>query len=218
MRRSTARPHAPLALALWLDPEWIAFFAVPTPDAGLVPDAAAVIGFGLAFGLGFLLDRRRDLLARIAGASPAYLVVALASGAWAWMLAGGPVITPMVEPNAAKALAAGVTALAIYASAFAAMGLCLRFLSGHSPVRRYLADSSYWVYIVHLPLVMLAQVWVQDWPGPWWVKLAGVSGGVLAVCLISYELLVRHGFLGGWLNGRRVPRRRAADPVALPAE
>ena len=209
---------APLALALWLDPEWIAFFAVPTPDAGLVPDAAAVIGFGLAFGLGFLLDRRRDLLARIAGAAPAYLIVALASGGWAWMLAGGPVITPMVEPNAAKALAAGVTALAIYASAFAAMGLCLRFLSGHSPVRRYLADSSYWVYIVHLPLVMLAQVWVQDWPGPWWVKLAGVSGGVLAVCLISYELLVRHGFLGGWLNGRRVPRRRAADPVALPAE
>ena len=125
----------------------------------------------------------------------------------------------MVEPTASKALAAGVVALAVYASALAAMGLCLRFLSGVSAVRRYLADASYWVYILHLPLVMLAQVWIQDWTGPWWVKLAGVSGGVFAVCLITYELLVRHSFMGRWLNGRRVPwRRPVAEPLPAPAE
>ncbi|MBX9460374.1 MAG: acyltransferase family protein [Brevundimonas sp.] len=210
---------APLALALWLDPKWIAFFAVPTPDEGLVPDAGALVGFGLAFGLGFLLDRRRDLLDRIAAWSPLFLAVAIASGVWAWRLAGGPSIAPMSEPTAAKALAAGVVALAVYASALAATGLCLRFLSGVSPARRYLADASYWVYILHLPLVMLAQVWVQDWTGPWWAKLAGVSLGVLAVCLITYELLVRHSFMGRWLNGRRVPwRRPAAEPAVVPAE
>ena len=83
----------------------------------------------------------------------------------------------------------------------------------------YLADASYWVYILHLPLVMLAQVWIQDWTGPWWLKLAGVSGGVFAVCLITYELLVRHSFMGRWLNGRRIPwRRRTAAPVPVPAE
>jgi hypothetical protein len=62
---------------------------------------------------------------------------------------------------------------------------------------------------------MLAQVWVQDWAGPWWLKLAGVSLGVLAVSLLTYELMVRHGVLGRWLNGRRVPWRRSA---ATPAE
>ena len=209
----------PLAVALWLDPAWIAFFAVPTPDEGLVPDTAALVGFGLAFALGFLLDRRRDLLDRIAAWSPLFLIVAAAAGAWAWTLAGGPNIAPMVEPTAAKALAAGVVALAVYASALAAMGLCLRFLSGVSPIRRYLADASYWVYILHLPLVMLAQVWVQDWAGPWWVKLAGVSLGVFGVCLITYELMVRHTFMGRWLNGHRVPwRRPAVRPLPAPAE
>lgn len=209
----------PLAVALWLDPAWIAFFAVPTPDEGLVPDAAALVGFGLAFALGFLLDRRRDLLDRIAAWSPLFLIVAIAAGVWAWGLAGGPSIVPMAEPTAAKALAAAVVALAVYASALAAMGLCLRFLSGVSRVRRYLADASYWVYILHLPLVMLAQVWIQDWPGPWWLKLAGVSAGVFAVGLITYELLVRHSFMGRWLNGRRVPwRRPAAQPLPAPAE
>ena len=208
---------APLALALYLDPKWIAFFAVPTPDAGLVPHTAALVGFGLAFGLGFLLDRRRDLLERIAGWSPLFLIVALIAGVAAYGLAGGPNLEPMAELTDQKAIAAAVTALAVYASAFAVMGLCLRFLSGHSPVRRYLADASYWVYILHLPLVMLAQVWVQDWAGPWWLKLGGVSLGVFAVCLITYELLIRHGFMGRWLNGRRVPWRRARSE-ATPAE
>lgn len=210
---------APLALALWLDPAWIAFFAVPTPDEGLVPDAAALVGFGLAFGLGFLLDRRRDLLDRIAARAPLFLVMAVISGVAAWSLAGGPRLVPMVEPTADKALAAAVTAFAVYSSALAAIGLCLRCLSGRSPVRRYLADASYWIYILHLPLVMLAQVWVKDWPGPWWAKLAGVSLGVFAVCLVTYELLVRHSFLGRFLNGRRVPWRRGPQgAAAVPAE
>ena len=209
---------APLAFALWRDPAWIPFFAVPTPDAGLAPNTAALVGFGLAFGLGFLLDRRRDLLDRIARWSPLYLVVAVAAGVGAWTLAGGPRLAPMVEPTADKAIAAAVTALAVYASALAAVGLCLKFLSGRSATRRYLADASYWIYILHLPLVMLAQVLVQDWPGPWWVKLAGVSAGVFILCLGSYELVVRHSVVGRWLNGRRIPRGRRADPVSVPAE
>lgn len=210
---------APLALAMWLDPKWVAFFAVPTPDEGLVPDTAALVGFGLAFAVGFLIDRRRDLLVRIARWSPLFLIVALVSGVAAYLLAGGPRLAPMVEATPDKAVVAAVVALAVWSSALAAMGLCLRFLSGHSPVRRYLADASYWIYILHLPLVMLAQVWVQDWPGPWWIKLAGVSIGVFGVCLASYELLIRHGVMGKWLNGRRVPWRKPRPaPVAAAAE
>lgn len=210
---------APLALAFWLDPKWIAFFAVPTPDAGVVPHTAALVGFGLAFAVGFLLDRRRDLLPRIAGWSPVYLIVAVASGVWAYILADGPDITPMAEPTVAKAVAAAVVALAVYSSALAAMGLCLKFLSGYSAVRRYLADASCWIYILHLPLVMLAQVWIQDWNVHWAIKLGGVSLGVFAVCLITYELMVRHTFIGKWLNGRRVPwRKPASPPVLAPAE
>lgn len=205
---------APLALALWLEPNWIAFFGIPTPDAGLVPETSALVGFGLAFGMGILLDRRRDLLAKIEGWTPVYLGLALGAGTTALMLSGGPtpVLTPMTDP-AAKALAAAAFGVATYASMFAVVGLALRFWSGHSAVRRYLADASYWIYIVHLPLVMAAQVVVQGWALVWPVKLAIVVVGVMAVSLASYELMVRHGVMGRWLNGRRVPWRRAR-PVA----
>ncbi len=210
---------APLALALWFEPNWIAFFGIPTPDAGLVPESSALVGFGLAFGVGVLLDRRRDLLKRMEVWTPAWLGLALGAGTTALMLSGGPapVLTPMIDP-ATKAMTAAAFAVATYASMFAVVGLALRFWSGHSALRRYLADASYWIYIVHLPLVMAAQVVVKDWPLVWPIKLMIVTVGVMAVCLASYELMVRHGFMGRWLNGRRVPWRKARVSVPVAAE
>lgn len=210
---------APLALALWFTPDWIPFFGVPTPDKGFAPNAAALTAFGSAFAFGVLLDRRRDLLGRIERLWPVFTVVALAAGAAALGLAGGPVpsLAPLGDPQL-KAPAAAVYALGVFASTLAVTALSLRFLSGWSPVRRYLADASYWVYIVHLPLVMVGQVLLLDASWPWFAKLGAVVAGVMAVSLLSYELGVRHSFMGRWLNGRRVPWRCAARPVPVPAE
>jgi glucan biosynthesis protein C len=208
----------PLAVAFWLKPAWSAFFGIPTPDTGLVPNAVALTAFGVAFGFGVMLDRRRDLLGRIANLWPVFTVVGLGAGAGAYVLTGGPVIRlePVTVP-ALKAATACLYAFAVYATTLAAVALSLRFASGHSTVRRYLADASYWVYIVHLPLVMAGQVLLLDAPWPWFVKLAAVVAGVLAISLITYELVVRHTFMGRWLNGRRVPWRKPT-PALVPAE
>jgi hypothetical protein len=210
---------APLALAFWLAPNWTPFFGIPTPDTALVPNPVALTAFGTAFGLGFLLDRRRDLLSRIERLWPVFTVVALGVGPAAFIMAGGPVpdLAPVTAPNL-KAPLAAVMALAVFASTFAALSLALRFASGYSAVRRYLADASYWIYIVHLPLVMVGQILVINQTWPWFVKLGGVIAGTMAVSLLSYELLVRHTFVGRWLNGRRVPWRRPPQPALAPAE
>ena len=83
---------------------------------------------------------------------------------------------------------------------------------------RYLSDASYWTYLIHLPLVMAAQVLVLDLTAPWWAKMGLVVVAVTAVCLITYELLVRHTFIGKALNGRRVPWRKPTEPALQPAE
>lgn len=210
---------APLALAFWLAPNWIPFFGIPTPDTGLVPNPVALTAFGSAFGLGFLLDRRRDLLSRIERLWPVFTVAALVVGAAAMIMVGGPVpeLVPVTDPGL-KAPLAAVMALAVFASTFAALSLALRFASGYSAVRRYLSDASYWVYIVHLPLVMVGQILVINLTWPWFVKLTVVIAGTMAVSLLTYELLVRHTFVGRWLNGRRVPWRRRPEPALAPAE
>ncbi|MDP3803187.1 acyltransferase family protein [Brevundimonas sp.] len=210
---------APLALAFWLAPNWTPFFGIPTPDTGLVPNATALTAFGTAFALGFLLDRRRDLLVRIERLWPVFTVVALGVGAAAMVMAGGPVpdLAPVTDPEL-KAPLAAVMALAVFASTFAVLSLALRFASGHSVVSRYLADSSYWVYIVHLPLVMVGQILVVNETWPWFVKFGAVIGGTMAISLLTYELLVRHSFVGRWLNGRRVPWRRQREAEFAAAE
>ena len=210
---------APLALAFWLAPGWTPFFGIPTPDTGLVPNAVALTAFGSAFGLGVLLDRRRDLLGRIERLWPVFTVMGVGVGTAALIMVGGPVpdLAPVTE-TALKARLAAVMALAVFASTFAVLSLALRFASGHSAVRRYLADASYWVYIVHLPLVMVGQILVVNQIWPWFIKFGVVIGGTLTISLLTYELLVRHSFVGGWLNGRRVAWHRASEPELAPAE
>ena len=210
---------APLAVAFWFAPNWTPFFGIPTPDTGLVPNATALTAFGTAFGLGFLLDRRRDLLVRIERLWPVFTVVALGVGTAAMVMVGGPVpeLAPVTDPEL-KAPLAAIMALAVFASTFAVLSLALRFASGYSAVRRYLADSSYWVYIVHLPLVMVGQILVVNETWPWFVKFGVVAGGTMAISLLTYELLIRHSFVGGWLNGRRIPRGRRRDAELSPAE
>lgn len=210
---------APLALAFWQAPNWMPFFGIPTPDTGLVPNVTALTAFGSAFGLGFLLDRRRDLLDRIERLWPVFTLAALGAGVTALIMVGGPVpdLTPVADP-AVKAPLAAIMAFAVFTSTFAVLSLALRFASGYSAVRRYLADASYWVYIVHLPLVMVGQILVVNETWPWFVKFGVVTGGTMAISLMTYELLVRHSFVGGWLNGRRIPWRRQRDAEFSPAE
>jgi peptidoglycan/LPS O-acetylase OafA/YrhL len=99
-----------------------------------------------------------------------------------------------------------------WSAVLALMGLALRFLASESRVRRYLADSSYWLYLVHLPVVAAFAVVVRHWPVHWSLKYGFILGASLAVLLASYHLLVRPSFIGRVLNGRTVPvwRRRTA--------
>src|SRR5262249_35325266 len=101
---------------------------------------------------------------------------------------------------------AAIYALAIWTTTFAAIGLALRFMSGFNPTRRYLADASYWLYLIHIPIVMALQVAVSplDWPCP--IKFATILVGALSVMLVSYHLLGRYAFIGFVLNGHRLRR------------
>jgi peptidoglycan/LPS O-acetylase OafA/YrhL len=209
---------APLAIALYLKADWFMWFGVPTPDTGLVPNLPATIAFGTAFLLGYLIRRQSEaLLASVARHWIAFALLAPGLGIASLLLAGGASIPNFLVPPTPSLLNASVYALAVFASAFAALALALRFLSGHRPMLRYLADASYWVYLIHLPIVMALQVLVHDLAWPWPVKVAAIVGGTAAITLATYELLIRHSFMGRWLNGRKLPWRRRPEPAPLTA-
>ena len=97
---------------------------------------------------------------------------------------------------------------------FGMMGLFRWLLSSPSFTVRYLSDASYWMYLAHLPLVVVAHWVVVDWPVSYHLKYILTCAGVTAVLLITYQLFIRYTFIGNVLNGPRTRRQRAARPEA----
>lgn len=85
-------------------------------------------------------------------------------------------------------------------------GLFLRYLNKPNSRWRYMADASYWIYIVHVPFVMLLPLLLASVPLPGIVKLALVVAAATGLTLLTYRYFVRSTFIGKQLNGRRYPR------------
>lgn len=196
-------PALPTFAAFMLTPEWLGWFGVPTPEGSLLPNASAVVSYGTAFAFGWLLQRQPEQSRAWGRNWPVHLTVAVAT-VTACLMMLGPVPVDAPEPDLLRKLAcAACYAVAMWSLSFAVIGLAVRFASGRSAWRRYLADASYWIYLLHLPLVMALQVLISHVRWPALLKYGLVLGGALAVLLVSYQLLVRGTWIGAWLNGRR---------------
>lgn len=198
---------APLMLAFWCEPKWYAWFGIPTPDHTLYPNLPVLASYWLAFALGWLLQRQRALLDGLTARWPAHLCIALLLSAACLALVG---LTPSLEAavHDVHTLAYVVAyALAAWCWTLGLIGAALRWCAGHNPLRRYLADASYWIYLMHLPLVMALQVWLRELDASPWLKFAAILGSSVVVLLASYALIVRDTWIGAMLNGRRKPHR-----------
>jgi peptidoglycan/LPS O-acetylase OafA/YrhL len=193
----------PLAGALYFHPNWIAWFGIPTPDQSVIPQLSSLVGYGTAFSFGWLVQRQPDLLQVWRRHWPGHLAVA-AAATLACLAMIGP--TPALVPAAPGMKTFGYAisyALAVWGWVFGLTGVSLRFLEAESPVRRYIADSSYWLYLVHLPVVAALQVLVGHLPWHWAIKFPLILVVSFAVLFASYHWLVRFTFVGALLNGRR---------------
>jgi ABC-type multidrug transport system ATPase subunit/peptidoglycan/LPS O-acetylase OafA/YrhL len=203
----------PLAGVLLSTPTWFPWAGIPTPDRSLVPQLPATVAYGTAFVFGWLVQRAPEALAALRGRWLLHGVLALASSAVClYVMKTQP---PFGMPDQPKLIFTLSFVVSSWAWSFAVTGLALRYLSGHNAAIRYLADASYWIYLVHLPVVAALQVWVGHWPLHWGLKYPFIVAVTLALLLLSYHFLVRPTPLGKLLNGRAYPRR--TPPVQAPA-
>ncbi len=189
---------------------WSPWGGLPAPFS-LQPDVGAVLAYGCFFTFGWLLNRQQSFLASLEQRWIVHGFVALSAWVICRALAGstphwGPILCGL--PLAAYTICYVAGA---WSGSFAIIGIALRFLPDLSPVRRYLADASYWIYLLHIAALLFFEQILHPLHWPATVKYAASIAGAMSVLLISYHGVVRFTFIGAWLNGKRHRRVRGTD-------
>ncbi|MBC8243664.1 MAG: acyltransferase family protein, partial [Verrucomicrobia bacterium] len=206
---------SPLRL-LWLVPLTFVpqFFMVtdfgPDTAASPVPWPPLLAYYAVFFGFGALCHGRGVLENVADRAWPAYLLLAVPTlllGLHWYELRGGLFVTGESNELAHllhnNLLCALFSVLYAWLMIFGLIGLFRRFFSGGNRRIRYVSDASYWLYIVHMPPIMMLQIWVADWPWPSAVKFLVICSVSTAVLLAVYEVAVRYTWIGTMLNGKK---------------
>jgi len=205
---------APTCAALLALPFWMPWLGIPTPDQSLLPNIAAVTAFGGAFAFGWLIHRQTHLLNVFEARWPLHLTIAIVATVGCLVHVGPSASIEVARSSSATFAYAAGYALAVWCWSFALIGLALRFLAGYSAARRYIADASYWLYLIHLPIVLVLQILVSQLLWPAWVKFPLILAVAFPIMFASYHYLVRSTFIGAVLNGRRYPRTPARSDAA----
>jgi hypothetical protein len=209
--------HSPVALLFWLLVTMIPLYFMGTigfifgPDTsvGLIPapQVFAYYAIFFLFGVGYYLAD--DTQSRL-------------GSSWRWLLPLTMlVLFPIaLEINLGKfglrdqwitkgwVLPLSVLSQSVFAwcMSIACIGLFRSCVREQTPWIRYLSDSSYWLYVAHLPLVIVLQSKLAWTGGNAYLKLLIISVVSISLLLLSYQLLVRNTWLGVFLNGRREPK------------
>lgn len=95
-------------------------------------------------------------------------------------------------------------ALCTWALIYAFIGAALRFFDRKSRWIDYAAQSSYWVFLIHMPLVMLAGWWLVPFDLPAVLKFLLVSGFASVIALLTFHYAVQKTWIGRFLHGQRL--------------
>ena len=178
--------------------------------SALIPDLVflqAFLFYFVFFGFGWMLYKHSDLLNTFT------------MGAWLQtafgILIGGVVLLAVILNADANGttntpttvyLKSIITALSAWLMFFGLMGLFLRYLNKPSVLMRYIVDASYWVYLIHIPLVFIFPGLLKSIDLSALIKMPITMLATTVVCFLSYDLFVRNSFIGKVLNGHRYKR------------
>lgn len=174
-----------------------------TTPGGFQPNLRVLLAYLPFFAFGWALYFERDVLSQLrrggwvesvagvclAGVGHAVLVEAIPSGLWSF---AGP--------------------LATWLCLFGIISLSLRYLERPVHWIRYLSDSSYWLYFIHVPVLLWVQVLIAPVPLPVLLKGLLALGIAMPLMLVGYHFAVRPTWLGLFLNGHRYPRGERKHP------
>ncbi len=185
-----------------------------TVSSSLIPEVSPLVYYAIFFLFGWMLFRNSELLPRVEDHPWAKFTAGMLLTVLAWSFYKNHINLPDILPQAwVISFTAG---LATWMILFGVWGLFAKYLSGARGWVRYLADSAYWVYLIHLPFLAVTQRLASDTGLPPLVRLLIATAGALALSFLTYATLVRYTPIGWLLHGKRERKRKGTRAVAAP--
>ena len=189
----------------------VAAFMIPSYAAGTGQGTdgwmqLAVFGFFL---LGWTLFHWRDLLPRLTERwwlGPAVALAVMPLCGWATR---ERLLAEDVADLKLGFIAGGTNAVLAVAMTLGLLGIFQRFFATRGALGQYVSDASYWVYLIHFPIVIAAGGVMSVFDIPAGFKYLATIAISLPLILGSYEFLVRRSPLRHVLGGAKPPS--AAD-------
>jgi hypothetical protein len=186
------------------------FTPFPAPES-FIPALWALTFYGLFFVLGWAFFIRQELITKLQKFWPYLMICSAAAGTILITLLPEPITlataqTLFLEPRELtfeQLLRAFATAILAWHMSFLCLIAAQKTLDIQNPVLRYIADGSYWVYIIHVPIVFYLQLLFHNIDIPLVLEFLLISAITLILGYLSYALLVRHTPIGWLLNGRK---------------
>ncbi len=174
----------------------------PTLPNHLLPEPAPLVYYAAFFAVGYLLWTTRTRDGRLA--------IELVGRGWPGILAVSLlVVFPLARAATWDDIEAPILPAAVLQTIYAwgmvvgLIGLFRWALRRERRGVRYLADASYWIYLMHLPLVIAFHRAIHNWDAPASAKFTALCVSVTAVLLVTYQWGVRYTVIGRVLHGAR---------------
>ncbi len=188
-------------VCLWFMDTW----GLDTPDKSLTPHLPILLVYGGFFVFGCLLHRQTPLIDQLAKVTWGKVVLCILAIVAATILSSFQMQFGHPNYDLLKAGFVACYAVMMWTLVAISIGLFKRFFSQPNNIVRYIADASYWLYLIHLPIVVWLQVAFAELPIHWSLKLVSICGITITFSLVVYDLLVRPTLIGKTLNGKTKP-------------
>ena len=199
----TYRPISLLAASTFLGLIFYFFYDIKVePWGGVSIKLGQVLFYGLFFFLGYTMQRNVNTLQSGSRFMWIYLTIGL--------LLQIPLYLLKVEyyTNEEAYLIIKLShnmlhAFQVFLLTFGMLALFTKLFHKENKAIRYFSDASYWIYLIHFPIVISVQIWLMKSMVPGYLRFYIVLLITTVFSFFTYHYLVRFTIIGNYLHGSR---------------
>lgn len=182
-------------------------------DRLFIPTPSIAFYYGVFFVLGYGFFHYKEILSTFQRNTGTYCVIALLMFVWAFV--PGYMEMRGSESAAVHFVAVVFNALSTWLFIYYFTGLFLRYFNTDTSAIRFLSRSSYWIYLVHFPLILLIGLIMTDLNLGYSAKFFILLFLTTVICYYSYQFFVRNCWISVLLNGKRFDA--SGEVLAVPS-